>query len=125
MPFFVVGTESDHIAPWTSVYKIHLFTGAPVTFCLTNGGHNSGIVNEPGRPRRRYRVATRDRGGKYVAPQAWMTRNPPREGSWWPEWQAWLASRSGDKIAPPVMGRPGGELTALEDAPGTYVREEI
>ena len=35
MPMFVVGTESDHIAPWRSVHKIHMLTEAEIRFVLT------------------------------------------------------------------------------------------
>jgi polyhydroxyalkanoate synthase len=63
-PMFVIGTETDHIAPWRSVYKVELFTDNEVTFVLTNGGHNAGILSEPGHRGRHYLIATRKRGDR-------------------------------------------------------------
>ena len=60
-PIFAIGTETDHVAPWRSVYKFNLLTDTEVSFLLTSGGHNVGIVSEPGHPSRHYRVATRRR----------------------------------------------------------------
>ncbi|MFN3612449.1 PHA/PHB synthase family protein [Tepidimonas sp.] len=115
VPIFAVGTERDHVAPWKSVYKIHQFTNCEVTFALTSGGHNAGIVSPPGHPRRRYRLATRAHDDALLPPETWVEVNPATEGSWWTPWQAWLAARSGAPAAPPAMGN------ALADAPGTYV----
>jgi polyhydroxyalkanoate synthase len=124
VPVFAVGTETDHIAPWRSVYKIHLFTDNALTFVLTNSGHNAGIVSEPGHPGRRYRVETRAPGARYVDPDSWVRAAKSKDGSWWPEWTAWLGSHSGDKrIAPPAMGAPSSGLTPLAPAPGLYVLE--
>ena len=121
-PMFVIGTESDHIAPWWSVYKTSLFTDCALTFVLTNGGHNAGIVSEPGHAHRRYRVATRRPGDRYLAPDAWLERATPKEGSWWPEWAAWLKARSTpEMVKPPAIGAVERGLPPLGPAPGTYV----
>ncbi len=123
-PLFVVGTETDHVAPWRSVYKFHLQTDAEVTFLLTSGGHNVGIVSEPGHPRRHYRVATRRHDDRYFDPDHWLTTADAKEGSWWPEWIAWLDARSGAPVPPAQMGAPHAGYALLADAPGTYVLQE-
>jgi polyhydroxyalkanoate synthase len=119
-PIFVVGTETDHIAPWTSVYKVHLFTDNELTFALTNGGHNAGIVSEPGHRNRHHHVATRAPGDRYVDSATWRAAAARVEGSWWPTWTAWLAARSSpQRVAPPATGAPG--YVPLCPAPGSYV----
>jgi polyhydroxyalkanoate synthase len=121
-PIFLVGTERDHVAPWKSVYMLHLYADADITFCLTSGGHNVGIVNPPqleGGPARHYRIATKAAADRYVDPDQWFARHEPREGSWWPAWQAWLAERSGERGTPPPMGNK--DLTPIGAAPGSYV----
>lgn len=121
-PLFVVGTERDHVAPWRSVYKIHYLTDADVTFVLTSGGHNAGIVSEPGRPRRRFRIATRTHDDTSLGPDEWVENAAAQEGSWWTGWVEWLAAHSaGERVAPPAMGNAGKGLVPLDDAPGSYV----
>ena len=123
VPAFAVGTVSDHVAPWRSVYKIHLLHTLPLTFVLTSGGHNAGIVSEPGRPGRSYQISTRLPEQHYVDPDTWQAETPVHQGSWWPEWQAWLAQHSTEKIAPPPMGAAEKGFSPRRDAPGFYVRE--
>ena len=118
VPVFLVGTERDHVAPWRSVHKFHLLSDTEVTFVLTSGGHNAGIVSEPGHPGRRYRIQTRAHDAKYIDPERWIEETPAEDGSWWPAFADWLAARSGDPVAPPPMG------AAVCDAPGTYVFQE-
>ena len=118
VPMLIVGTVRDHVAPWPSVYKMHLLSDAELTFVLTSGGHNAGVVSEPGHPRRSYQIATRSVGARYVDPQTWRAETPLNKGSWWPAWQQWLARHSTERVSPPAMG---GTQVPLGDAPGTYV----
>ena len=120
-PLFVVGTETDHIAPWRSVYKTQLFTDCDLTFVLTKGGHNTGILSEPGRKGRHYRISHRPAGALYVGPDGWLAQAEPLPGSWWPDWAEWLAAHGGALAAPPAMGAPGRGLPPLAAAPGSYV----
>jgi len=121
IPIFAVGTEQDHVAPWRSVHKFHLLSDAEITFVLTNGGHNAGILSEPGHPRRSYRLATKAPDQGYIDPDTWYAANAPREGSWWTAWNSWLARRSGTPIAPPPLGNADAGFSPLADAPGRYV----
>ena len=121
VPIFAVGTVKDHVAPWRSVHKITVHPATDVTFVLTSGGHNAGIVSEPGHPRRSYQVATKRAGENYVDPDTWQVQTPRKDGSWWPEWQAWLAAHSGAPAAAPPIGAEDEGYVPLCDAPGTYV----
>lgn len=121
VPIFAVGTETDHVAPWRSVYKIHLLTDTDIDFVLTSGGHNAGIVSEPGHPGRRFRVSHRHDEETYIDPDTWLQRMPMRDGSWWPIWHEWLRARSQGTTATPPMGAPAQGYFAIADAPGIYV----
>lgn len=121
LPIFAVGTETDHVAPWRSVYKIHHLTDADVTFVLTSGGHNAGIVSEPGHPHRHYRMGTTPHAERYQDPDAWVAAAAPQDGSWWEGWAGWLQAHSTPRAAPPAMGRREAGFDAICDAPGTYV----
>jgi len=123
-PMFVVGTEADHVAPWKSVYKVdNLVRSDDLTFLLTAGGHNAGIVAGPVHPKRHYRVRTRRLADPHLAPEDWMEAAAKHDGSWWPAWQQWLADHSSGKTKPPAIGAPGKGYAVLEDAPGQYVRQ--
>jgi polyhydroxyalkanoate synthase len=119
---FALGTQWDHVAPWKSVYKIHLLANSNETFLLITGGHNAGIVSEPGHPRRSYQIRTTDKNDAYTPPETWREETPVKLGSWWPTWQAWLAERSSaQKRSPPTMGTR--KYKPICDAPGTYEME--
>lgn len=115
IPLFAVGTRTDHVAPWRSVYKIMPLTDTEVTFLLTSGGHNAGVVSPPGTGLRSYQIATHGPNAVYTDPDSWERDAEVREGSWWPAWEAWLADRAGAMQAPPEPVIGSGP------APGNYV----
>ncbi|MEL7046361.1 MAG: poly-beta-hydroxybutyrate polymerase, partial [Pseudomonadota bacterium] len=121
VPMFVLGTETDHVAPWKSVYKVVGLTHNELTFALTSGGHNAGVVSGPQHPRRRYRIHERKAGDNFTDPDTWMESNDVNQGSWWPAWDAWLDERMTEKTAPPAMGATRKGLKPLREAPGEYV----
>jgi polyhydroxyalkanoate synthase len=115
---FVVGTESDHVTPWRSVYGVRSLTrSSDFTFVLTSGGHNAGIVSEPDHPRRRYRLRTWMTETESMPPDDWLTATAVHAGSWWNAWQQWLALHSD------VQPQPARAVIGTEDAPGRYVHE--
>ncbi|AXQ94921.1 alpha/beta fold hydrolase [Cereibacter azotoformans] len=121
VPILAVGTETDHVAPWRSVFKIQRLTETETTFILTSGGHNAGIVSEPGHPRRHFRIATTQRDDPYKDADEWFAAHASVEGSWWPAWGAWLAERSSAKAKLPPMGSASAGYPPLCDAPGAYI----
>ena len=115
-PAYFISTEEDHIAPWKSTYLgARLFSG-PVRFVLGKSGHIAGVVNHP----------TAKKYGYYTgaAPaenaEQWYEHTEAHEGSWWPDWNNWVAEYAGDKVSAREPGE--GKLSAIEDAPGSYVR---
>ncbi len=119
VPIFAVGTLKDHVAPWKSVFKIDMLSDTDVTFALTSGGHNTGIVTPPDHPRRTYRISTRTEADLHVGPDTWIEQTPVHQGSWWEPWAEWLDGHAGAMVAPPRMGLKGKAPVA--NAPGTYV----
>ncbi|NML60165.1 alpha/beta fold hydrolase [Massilia sp. RP-1-19] len=118
VPVFAVATMTDHVAPWRSVYKVHLMSHCDVNFVLASGGHNAGIISEPGRAGRRYYTALHRRGDRYTDPDKWIELADERPGSWWPEWLAWL-----DRVSPGGMAAAQPVEGSLGLAPGRYVLE--
>lgn len=116
-PLLVVGTVRDHVSPWRSVYKIHLLTDTETTFILAAGGHNAGIVSEPGHRNRSYQIDRVEKGHDWIEPDEWAAQAPVHEGSWWDAMHLWLHERSGAPVTPAPIN-PAGVLC---NAPGDYV----
>jgi polyhydroxyalkanoate synthase len=122
VPIFAVGTERDHVAPWTSVYKIHFLADTAVTFVLASGGHNAGIVSEPGHPHRHFRMAGKAADDVCHGAEEWVAATPITAGSWWPAWTDWLREHSSpEQVEPPPLGNSLLGYPPIADAPGSYV----
>jgi polyhydroxyalkanoate synthase len=124
LPVFCLGTQRDTVSPWRSVYKLQLFTSTELTFCLTSGGHNVGVVNPPGGSSpRHYQLSRRKQGAKYLDPDTWAAEVAIHPGSWWPAWAHWLEGHAGPLRKAPIAGDSATGYGSLGDAPGRYVLE--
>jgi polyhydroxyalkanoate synthase subunit PhaC len=114
---YIVAGLTDHIIPWENAYRSTQLLGGTPRFVLSTSGHIQALVNPPSeQSRSSYRVA----GDHPPAPDEWAQRAAPRQGSWWPDYDEWLAARSGElKPAPKRLGR--GRYKAQAKAPGSYV----
>ena len=113
---YCVATEADHVSPWPSVFKLSLLTDTDVTFVLTNGGHNGGILSEPGHAGRHYRHGQKNEGDAHIIASDWLDAHHPQDGSWWPHWTQWLKQRSA-----PAQHPQSPPFEVLDAAPGRYV----
>jgi polyhydroxyalkanoate synthase len=95
---------------------------ADVTYLLTSGGHNTGIVAPPGADGHSYQVLSKPEDARYVGPDEWLKTAPHTQGSWWREWARWLIAQSGEFCEPPQIGIGRADGPSLPDAPGDYVR---
>ena len=113
-PVYCLATETDHVSPWRSVFKLLALTDTDVRFVLTNGGHNGGVLSEPGHKGRRFRTLDKKEGTRFVGPDAWRDTAEPNGGSWWHDWVSWLSAQSEE-------GAVRSKWNSLGSAPGTYV----
>jgi poly[(R)-3-hydroxyalkanoate] polymerase subunit PhaC len=117
---YAVGAEKDHIVPWDAAWRITQLFGGNVRFVRASSGHIAGIINPPGGKGAYW---TWETGAAAASdPEQWLQDASRHDGSWWPDWTAWLSTRSGRKSTPPLMG--SGKYPPLQDAPGTYVMEK-
>jgi polyhydroxyalkanoate synthase len=114
-PLYVLGAETDHIAPWRSTYMTTQYVGGEATFTLTNSGHIAGIVNPPGGAKSVHWTQPHTTPGQ--SPDEWRANAQRHQGSWWENWASWAAPHGGEQVRP-------YDLPAGEPAPGSYVRSD-
>ncbi len=117
LPAYILASREDHIVPWKTAYQSTQLLRGEIKFVLAASGHIAGVINPAAKNRRNYWTSN------VITPQAgdWLAAATSRAGSWWPDWAAWLAERSGAQVPAPVAQGNAG-YRPLEPAPGRYVR---
>ncbi|MGL5839738.1 MAG: PHA/PHB synthase family protein, partial [Sphingorhabdus sp.] len=119
-PCYIQAGREDHIAPAVSAWKIRDHFKGPLKFVLAGSGHIAGVVNPPSQMK--YQYWTND-DPKVETLEAFIESATETKGSWWPDWLAWLAEQAPKQVAAKGARVPGkGNLKAIEDAPGSYVK---
>ncbi|MBF0306733.1 MAG: class I poly(R)-hydroxyalkanoic acid synthase, partial [Alphaproteobacteria bacterium] len=116
VPCYLLSTREDHIAPWISTYSATQVFSGPVKFVLSASGHIAGVVNPPAANKYCYWVNSK----KPKSPDAWLKGAKQVDGSWWTDWQAWVAKTAGKQV--PARDPAKGGLAPLDNAPGSYVK---
>ena len=117
--YFVAGL-TDHIVSWESAYNGALLFGGERRFVLSSSGHIQSLVNPPPAPGAASRASYRVADALPDTADEFLAQAPKLSGSWWSDWERWLAERSGElKPAPKALGNRAHKAQAK--APGTYV----
>ena len=119
VPAYFISSIEDHIAPWKSTYLGATRLGGPVRFVLGGSGHIAGIVNPPAA--NKYHFWTNGAKALPATPDDWFEGATQHPGSWWTDWQQWIAGLNGDDKVP-ARDPARGKLKPLEDAPGSFVK---
>jgi polyhydroxyalkanoate synthase len=115
-PAMVISLKDDHVSAWEATYDGAKLLGGKTRFLLGGSGHNAGVINPPSANKHGYWTNAK----MPDTAETWMEGATRREGSWWPEWQAWLVRDGVERVKARVPGK--GKLKAIEPAPGSYVR---
>jgi len=116
VPLYFLSTREDHIAPWRSTYAGTQLVSGPVRFILGASGHVAGVINPPSA--NKYGYWTNEKLS--AEPETWLKGATYHEGSWWTDWAAWIGSHGNGQV--PARQPGSGQLAAIEDAPGSYVK---
>ncbi|MEM7240455.1 MAG: class I poly(R)-hydroxyalkanoic acid synthase, partial [Pseudomonadota bacterium] len=106
------------IAPADSAFRAaKMMGGRSQKFILGGSGHIAGVVNHPDLGKYHYWTKT---GLKGATLGEWRDGTTMTKGSWWPDWDMWLAKKSSKQVP---AREPGATLGAIEPAPGSYVKK--
>jgi polyhydroxyalkanoate synthase subunit PhaC len=118
-PLYILASREDHIVPWKSAFRSKDLVGGETRFVLAASGHVAGVINPPARNKRSHWLNDDLESG----PQGWLDAAEEKPGSWWPDWDAWMARHSNGKIPAPAQ-QGNAQFKPIEPAPGRYVKEK-
>jgi polyhydroxyalkanoate synthase subunit PhaC len=113
---YVIAGIADHLCPWQSCYRTTQLLGGSTRFVLSTSGHIASMVNPPANPKATFQTAA----DNPADPRDWLLAAEKVAGSWWPDYSAWLAERSGGRRPSPA-GPGGAGFEPIQPAPGSYV----
>lgn len=119
VPTYMLSTREDHIAPWDATYAATQIYGGPIQFVLAASGHIAGVVNPPSANKYQYWLNPE----LPLSPEEWLAGATEHPGSWWPHWREWLRPQMGEEV--PARHPGDGQLSIIEDAPGSYVKVRL
>ena len=118
-PSYFLATIADHIVLWQASYKGAKAFSGPTKFVLAGSGHLAGVINSVDH-------------GKYPhwvndelsdSAEQWFEGATKKEGSWWTDWENWIAPQSGKQVTARKQGSK--KYSSIEAAPGSYVKKRI
>jgi len=116
-PVYVLACREDHIVPWQTAFGTTRLISSEVRFTLAASGHIAGVINPASRNKRSFWI-----DGKLGAqPEHWLETAREVAGSWWTDWNAWLATQAGG-VVPARSPLGTAQFPEIEPAPGRYVR---
>ncbi|MFN7122512.1 MAG: PHA/PHB synthase family protein [Hydrogenophaga sp.] len=120
LPVYIYGSREDHIVPIGGAYaSTQVFPGKK-RFVMGASGHIAGVINPASKKKRSHWIGSASKFPKDV--NEWIASAAEQPGSWWTDWAAWLKPQAGKQIAAPKTYGKGKSYTAIEPAPGRYVK---
>ena len=120
MPFYIYGSREDHIVPIGGAYASTQVLPGKKRFMMGASGHIAGVINPPAAGKRSHWV--RNDGKFPKKADDWIAGATETPGSWWEDWAGWLKGHAGKQVAAPKAYGRGSDYTAIEPAPGRYVK---
>ena len=122
LPVYIYGSREDHIVPAAAAYASTQVLPGKKRFVMGASGHIAGVINPPAKNKRSHWI--REDGELPPTLAEWVEGADQLPGSWWDDWSDWLKSHGGKQVAAPKDYGRAPDFTAIEPAPGRYVKQK-